>query len=159
MTTYTKDGRCIIKFCHENGVNFRPIKRRLDMGMTLEEALKDHIDYKNREIYTYKGKSLRKFCIEKGLDYRYFVNTYNRQGRKKPIEVLVDEILDNGTYKNMKSPRLRYFYKGKTLHRFCLENNLSYSRIVGYLSRKRVKTVEEIMDKALKEKWYNKVKE
>lgn len=159
MTTYTKDGVNIRKFCRENGVNFWPIKRRLDMGMTLEEALKDHIDYKNREIDTYKGKSLRKFCIEKGLDYKYFVNTYNRIGRIKPIEVLVDEMLDNGTYKNMENYRLRYFYKGKTLYRFCLENNLNYPRIVGYLSRKRVKTVEEIMDKALKERWYNKVKE
>lgn len=168
MTIYvkTENGNklSLIQYCRKKGLGYASIQSRMSRGMTLQQAEEAYIKYKNRDILMYKGQSFFSYCRKNDLDYIFIMATYYRVKDKILFEDFVEDYIKSDAYKNRGKTRAKYFYKGEPLRQFCMRNHLDYNKInMAYIrwnfrnkKKKKSCTMEEIVDMAIKEKWYNK---
>jgi len=83
-------------------------------------------------VYYYDGIPLKEYCENNGLNFKTISSRIFKL-RKNPdyCKCSADELVDLAI---KQESAIKYYYKGKTLAAYCLENNLNYSTILSKIN-------------------------
>ena len=137
---YIYGGMKLEDYCKKNNIDYREISNRIknitEQGYKLsgkemlDIVLNDEV-YRSftepKTSYTYNGVLLDEYCVNNGINYRLILGriySLEKEGVKR--ENLVSIALNDELFYK-QSKKYKYFYKDKTLKKYCEENNYDYS--------------------------------
>ena len=151
------------KYCLENNLNFKTIYERvISLKKKYPELSNDKLcaiaieDFHNNNYrFYYNGVSLIEYCRKHPeINYNTIRSYINRELSKNP-DLSINEIIENYINKENKGI-YKYYYLGIPLKKYCINNNLNYDNIVGFISRCKEKDeyknlsnndlIEKVMD-------------
>lgn len=158
---YYYKGKILYQYCKENGLISNLIYPKIrkmqsanpDMPIedVIEKVIENTINCDDcKTKYFYDGKALKKYCKENGLPYTTILTRIKTIKKENPT-MSIEEVIENAI--NCDYCRTKYFYKGKTLYQYCLENGFQYSMIYYRIKNQQDEhpdmPIEEIIEKAI----------
>ena len=149
---YYYEGMPLCKYCYINNVDYYNTIRRMKKilstkkDLTQEEAIRIALDdalffnVNGKFKYFYNGIPLRKYCIKNNIDYKSIINRIRRLNRiydNLSTEEILQLVMNNDLYNKTKNLYLDnvYHYGNMTLRKYCFDNNINYSKIMGRIGR------------------------
>lgn len=141
MSQYKFKGISLIDYCKKNGISYQCVMSKLKELLNDEKYKECNIDeliemaiINKRVIYIYKGKPLSRYCQEKGISYNTIVTRIKSLMECEELkDTPLDKIIEDSVSECYFS-RKTYFYKGKTLHKYCQENGIAYSTVANKIN-------------------------
>ncbi len=145
---YIYEGISMKEYCRLNNISYDVIIARIRRNkeqnpyLSIDELVYQAINYeklpKNTK-YEYKDGLLIDYCRDKNIKPQ---TMYSRIGilKKDNPDMSTDELIEksvNGTWK--KGNRTKYYYQGKSLKEYCVENGIKYHSIVKKIDRLKEK--------------------
>jgi len=138
---YKYKGKNLTTYCKENNLNVNKIRQKI---IRLRRKYKDYSDERLVELalekqstvkYSYDGKKLSEYCKENNIKYRAIrQRIYLLREKEEFKECNDNELIELAL--NMNS-RIKYYYEGKNLSKYCKENSFSLSAIYSYIFKIR----------------------
>lgn len=160
LIKFVYKGESLRKYCLDNDIDYaktisrinRIVKR--DNVTVNDDFIKSIIDdFVNKNYrYYYNGLPLTEYCNLNNVNYNT-VRSFIGKERKKGTMLSDDELLNSffskqkGTLNNTK-----YYYKGKTLRQYCLDNKIDYGSVRRHVYNKMLLfggTYNDYIDNAL----------
>ncbi|MBO7713067.1 MAG: hypothetical protein J6S85_05825 [Methanobrevibacter sp.] len=130
MTCFRMDnGESVRKYCKRKGLGYSCIVYRIELGWTVNDAIKEAFKIKKRANRKSKhfinGVPLVDWCKEKGVGYSTLFNRARKLGMT-PVEyikkVKIEDIL--------KSQSVKYFIDGIKLSDWCEKMKINYATVL-----------------------------
>lgn len=141
---YMYKGISLRQYCLDNGINIGTINSRINNLRKQNEKLSndelvilamEEFDNKNFRFF-YKSVPLKEYCeSHPEINYNTIRTYINREKEKNP-ELSDEELIEQYLDKEHKEI-YKYYYLGIPLKQYCDENNLSYRKLITYMSRYR----------------------
>ena len=152
---YYYNGIPLKKYCDSNNLNYVTVKARIQKfkekypDKDIDEIIDMAIKYQNNHHnYIYDNMPLSKYCKLNNLNYRTITDRI-KKFKEKYSDKDIDEIIDMAIHY-----QFIYYYKGISLRKYCILNDLNYPTISSRVQRLKEKfpekNIEEIIDMAIK---------
>ncbi len=124
--------------------------------LTDEEVIAQYLNKEHKGIYKYYylGIPLKQYCDENNLNYRNIIAYMRRHRNDSNFKSLSDDEFVEAIMNRYQPFEPKYLYKGLTLSKYCLQNDLSYYSVVSFVKRKLAKgnqkNIDELIEEAIK---------
>lgn len=137
-------GVSLFEFCKDNNYSYSSLKEFIyDAAETnpfskLEDIVKLYIEqeHKGRFKYYYKGVPLIEYCKQNNLSYTSIIAYIGRLKDNGDLDGLNDTQIIEKVMKSYK-PVEKRMYKGKSLAKYCEDEDISYSFVLSLLKKKK----------------------
>ena len=138
---YYYQGMLLTEYCKKNSLSYPTIYTRIQTRIkqcpdsSLDEVISDvienYMDYKIK--YLYQGISLSKYCREHSLNYRTIVMRFSKRKKRYPEQS--DEEILTYVIEEYRNTKLKYYYLGVPLKKYCEDQSLNYGMIISRIDR------------------------
>lgn len=153
-------GMTLVEYCKKNpSVNYKTLVHYINQYekenpyLSYEEIINKYLETTHRSIfkYYYLGIPLKEWCDENNLLYSRVMNAIRYYKNKDEFKSLSDEEIVSLVIDKYKPSERKYFYNGKSLYKYCEENNINYYSVVSYINDKKKKDPSISLDCLIEE--------
>ena len=131
-------------------------EKRKKTELSDEELIEQYLAKEHKGIYTYYylGIPLKQYCDENGLNYKNIITYMSRYRNNNNFKGLNDDEFVEAIMEKYQPFQPKYLYKGITLKKYCIQNDLSYYSVVSFVKRKlskgSTKSIDDLIDEGIK---------